>query len=508
MAASLRSNPRRVAVLVAAVVAVVLVAVLAAKALSGSSTGTDPARAVPSYAAVYAWADLHPSGDAGESVRHVLGTISGDGDDPAPQLHTLANQVLGRVGLDYTRDIEPWVGDRLGVFVTSFGPRFQGALVAATSDEAKARTALEGSGQPFAVVHGIAIVGTAGAVAAAKRAADGASLGTSDRYETALKSRESPVAALYIDLAHTVDAIPASVLGAARKHDLRLRFARIEDKPVVVTMTGADNHIALDFGPPPAAADPSAPTPVGGGQRGSSLLPTRLIYSLPAQSWLAIDAPELGQRLFETLSPQVNPGLPNDQLQALQRRFARQTGLRPLEDIVRWVGGAAFFAYGPSPALLTAGVVLESLDPDATRHALAVGLRYLERRSGLSVARLAPAAGGDGFAVRVPGLAAPVSVLVRGNRVAVVYGRAGPAAALDAPIKLGQLASFRAAAAQLGGSLLPSGWLIPPRAAAFAAAAGLAKSPVFRAALPYLQRIAYAQLGVKRAKRRVLIAAR
>ena len=111
--------------------------------------------------------------------------------------------------------------------------------------------------------------------------------------------------------------------------------------------------------------------------------------------------------------------------------------------------------------------MLESLDPDATRHALAVGLRYLERRSGLSVARLAPAAGGDGFAVRVPGLAAPVSVLVRGNRVAVVYGRAGPAAALDAPIKLGQLASFRAAAAQLGGSLLPSGWLIPPRAAAF-----------------------------------------
>src|SRR5919204_5142753 len=156
----------------------------------------------------------------------------------------------------------------------------------------------------------------------------------------------------------------------------------IEDKPTVVTMTGIDNRIALDFGNPPAPPDLSSPPPVGGGERGTSLLPTRLIYTLPGQSWLAVDVPELGQRLFEALSPQVNPGLPSDQLRAFQRRFARATGLRPIEDVVSWIGTGALFAYGPTPASLTAGVVLESLDPAGSRHTAVVLRRRAAARAG------------------------------------------------------------------------------------------------------------------------------
>ena len=488
----------------AAAAVVVVVALLASGAFSSAGSGGDPAKAVPPSAAVYAYAELHPGGEAGTSVRHVLGHVLGDGDDPGPMLRSLADATLGRVGLSYDRDIAPWVGSRIGVFVTRFGPRFEGAIVAAAEDDDLARRTLGHTGKPWAVVDGVGVVGTAGAVRAARRAASsGISLASSDRYTQATGPRQSPVALAFVDAAYLVEALPASLIGANRKRDLRLRFARIEDKPTVISITGDDDRIAVDFGNPPAPPDPSSPTPVGGGQRGTSLLPTRLIYTLPAQSWLALDVPELGQRLFEALSPEVNPGLPSDQLRALQRRFARATGLRPLEDIVTWIGSGALFAYGATPATLHAGVILESLDPGAARRTAVVLGRWLARQPGVRV-RSTP----EGYAVSAPGLAAPVSVVVRGNRVAVVYGRGDPAGALDAPVKLGTVPAFRAAASRLGGTLLPVGWLTPGRAAAFAAALGAARSPLFRAAVPYLQRIAYLQLGIKRAKRRVLIAAR
>jgi hypothetical protein len=490
--------------LAAVAVVIVVAALLASGAFSSSSASSDPVDVVPPTAAVYAVADLDASGDSGESVRYVLGHVMGDGDDPGPGLRTLADQVLGRAGLNYTRDIEPWVGSRLAVFVTRFAPGFQGALAASVSDEDKARQVLGATGKPWAIVDGIAVVGTRAAVRAAERASSsGLSLGASDRYTTAIKQREAPVGLMYIDLAHLVDALPASLIGGERKEDLRLRLARIEDKPTVISLTGADNRIALDFGNPPAAPDPSSPTPVGGGERGTSLLPTRLIYSLPAQSWLAVDLPEAGQRLFETLSPTVNPGLPSDALAAAQHRFARMTGLRPVEDIVSWIGGTALFAYGATAKSLTAGLVIESLDPSASAHALKLLRAWAARQPGVRVSS-AP----QGFRLHVPQLPAPVNVVVRGNRLAVVYGNGDPASALDAPAKLGQVKAFRDAAAQLGGTLLPVGWLTPGRATAFAASLGLSRSPLFRAAAPYLARIAYLQLGVKRAKRRVLIGAR
>ena len=487
-----------------AVVVVIVGALLATGAFSSSGSGGDPAKAVPPSAAVYATVDLHTGGDAGQSVRHVLGHVAGDDDNPAPVLRSLANGVLGRVGLSYDRDIAPWVGSRLSAFVSRFGPGFEGAIVAPADDQAAARRVLARTGKPFAVIDGVGIVGTAAAVHAAQRAAEtGLSLGHADRYTQAIAQRGSPVALVYVDPANLVDALPASLIGAQRRRDLRLRLARIEDKPTVVSMTGADNRIALDFGNPPAPPDPSNPAPVGGGERGTSLLPTRLIYSLPGQSWLALDLPEAGQRLFEALSPEVNPGLPSDQLTAFQHRFARATGLRPIEDIVRWIGAAGLFAFGTTPANLTAGVVIESLDPDGSAHALALLRRFVARQPGV---RVTPAP--EGFVIRAPRLIpGPVSVIVRGNRIAVVYGR-DPGAALDAPVKLGMLPAFRAATAQLGGTLLPAGWLTPGRAAAFAGAVGLSRSPLFRAALPYLARVAYAELGIKRTKRRVLIGAR
>src|SRR3954465_6817421 len=121
-------------VLAAAAAVVVAVALLASGAFSSAGSGSDPAKAVPPSAAVYAYAELHPGGEAGTSMRHVLGHVLGDGDDPGPRRRRLADAALGRVGLSYDRDIAPWVGSRLGVFVTRFGPRLAGAVAAGAKD--------------------------------------------------------------------------------------------------------------------------------------------------------------------------------------------------------------------------------------------------------------------------------------------------------------------------------------------------------------------------------------
>src|SRR2546423_1296985 len=105
------SRRLRLTLVLAAVAAVVVViALLASGAFSSSGSGGDPANVVPPSAGVYAYAELHPGGDSGQSVRHVLGHVLGDDDDPGPMLRTLADGALGRVGLSYDRDIAPWAG--------------------------------------------------------------------------------------------------------------------------------------------------------------------------------------------------------------------------------------------------------------------------------------------------------------------------------------------------------------------------------------------------------------
>src|SRR3954447_16144328 len=123
------SRRLRLSLVLAAAAAVVVVALLASGAFSSAGSGRDPAKAVPPSAAVYAYAELHPGGEAGASMRHVVGHVLGDGDDPGPMLRSLADAALGRVGLSYDRDIAPWVGSRLGVVVAPLRPPVEGGVV-------------------------------------------------------------------------------------------------------------------------------------------------------------------------------------------------------------------------------------------------------------------------------------------------------------------------------------------------------------------------------------------
>jgi len=536
----LREHPRRMALVGALLIGLLLLALFAARALSGSDAGRTPADVTPSDAALYAAVDLRPDDDQSGQIRGWLGHVVGRSGGPSEGLGDALDQVLGAAGatgLRYRPDVEPWLGRHAGIFVRRLGaPRASYAVLLEAGDADQARAALDRlddggppatrrtvAGVPVAVrpdglswgiVDGYAVLGPQAGVRAAAQAAsdDGFALGDADRYVQAIAKREAPVALLYVDVKHLVEALPPALLGPQAQRDLRLRLARVEDKPIVISASAlSDRDVAIDLATPPGTPDPGdPPVQVGGGLDGTSLLPTRLLPRLPADAWLALDTPELGQRVFDAIDPRVNPGLPSGNLAGLQRRLAASTGISLRRDVVAWLGGGALFVRG-SPARglasLDGGVVLESLDPPASRRTVAALGRYLAGRPGTSVGPLGLPVAGTGFSARVAGLPARLFAYARGNRVVLALGARAAFDALDAPRKLGQSAAYRHAAGQLGGTLLPGAWVDLPAVTRLAGALALARTPWFRAAAPYLERMTYVMFGAKRNKRRILLGA-
>lgn len=525
-ARSRRLTPRRLAL--AAVVVFALVVVFAVvRAGSGPSGGEgSPAAVVPPRAALYVELDLRPAGEQGAAVRQVLQRMLRT-DRPAAPLGDLLDQALARsgTGLVYTRDIEPWLGRRAGLFVTRLATvpsRSEGAVVLSTSDPGRARRAVAlarparsvrrtyrgvvyeggGGGPASAVVSDFLVVGAERSVRAAIDAWRGPALADTDQYRSELPLQ--PYLALgYLNWTRLLDALPPDAFAPDVRREARLRLARVNPKPLVSTLSARDGTLALDIGPIPPP--PGPPVPIGGGLGGSSLLPTRQLPRLPADALAALDLPELGQRLHATVSPGLNPGVPNDEIRPLVRDLARRTGIDLARDLLPWLGGVAVFAQGTSRAQLGGAVVMESLEPAQSRRAVGQLERSLRGRAGFDTGPSALAGLGDGFSFRAEALPGQrFHVFARGNRVVLAYGRRAAESALDAPRKLGGLRAYETGARQLGQGLLPSAWLSAPAALSLADSTSLGRTPAYLLLRRYLDRLSHVIFGSKRSFRRLL----
>ena len=510
---------------------VVVVAFAALRPGSGPPEGEgSPATVVPPRAALYLEADLRPTGDQGVAVRQVLQRLLRT-NRPAVPLRDLLDQALARsgTGLVYTRDVEPWLGRRAGLFVTRFSrlpTRSEGALVLSTSNADRARRAVAlvrparsarrtyrgvsyeagGGGPASAVVSDFLVVGAEPAVRAAIDAWRGSALADTDQYRRELPLQ--PYLALgYLNWTRLLDALPPGTFPADLQRDARLRLARVNAKPLVPTLSASDGRLALDIGPIPPP--PGPPVPIGGGLGGSSLLPTRQLPRLPADALAALDLPELGQQLYATVSPGLNPGVPNDEIRPLLRGLARRTGLDLGRDLLPWLGGVAVFAQGTSRAQLGGAVVMESLEPARSRRAADRLEGSLRGRPGFDTGPSELAGVGQGFSFRAEALPGQrFHVFARGNRVVLAYGRRAAMTALDAPRKLGDLPAYEAGAKGLGQGLLPSAWLSAPAALSFADSTALGRAPAYVLLRRYLDRLSFVIFGSKRSFRRFLAGVR
>jgi hypothetical protein len=104
----------------------VLAALLAMAALvvacggGGAAGDGDPATVVPSDAVFYAEAIVRPEGTQREDALDVAGKVLLT-DDPEGEIRERLEQALASEDFDYERDVEPWLGERAGLWLFPHG---------------------------------------------------------------------------------------------------------------------------------------------------------------------------------------------------------------------------------------------------------------------------------------------------------------------------------------------------------------------------------------------------
>jgi hypothetical protein len=522
------------------------VAAVLALAACGSSqtsaTTVDPASAVPASAALYAGADVRPSGAersgalaAGKALTHQAN----------PYLRLLgALQTPGSPQLRYAQDVAPWLGPHAGIFLTSLGAsaslggllqqgllgssssslfpfghgRAQGALVLDTSDATKARSFLDGqakragahsssyhgvsfqlssSGVAFALVHRLAVIGSeAGLRAVIDTTAGGASLASSGGYAKLM--RAAPAGAL----AHLYSNPAAGGAHPSQAGTAGLLGLLAGMRQTNVSLVAKSGSLALD-------ADTIASASTPGGLISADPEGVAALGELPGDSWLAVGLGHVGASLSQDVqglsalvalagSGSGGPAATS----ALDLKSLLSAMLAPLKvlggtsaqarrDFASWMGSAGIFASGASLLELKAAIVISSKSPTASRAAVGKLAAQLQRAGG-SLRQVQIADTDAAVGVALPGL--PVVLDIADGRAAnghtkfvLGFAEASVSEALRPASTLAGAAPRAAAAAALGEGIQPSLMVDFPTLVSLLEGVGLTEDPSISKLAPFLR---------------------
>ncbi len=410
--------------------AVVLVAVLLLVGCGGGGSADDasPATVVPADAVVYGELVVRPEAslrsDALDAAGKVLAT-----DDPEGRVRELLREASGRSIVDYERDVEPWLGDRVGFWGS--GGR-AGVVLLAADDPQAARGSVEAvlrrgklsfsarshGGVDFVVTSdGVAAgvvddwlaIGGERQVVRTIDAAAGDSLAETDEYADAVgRLPDDRLAHFWVDTAGLLDA-------AMRRHGElnQLRgLVPIDDLPPVAGAFLADgDRVALEVR--------------SEGDLGVEAHSTPLVGELPGDAWAAAGAADLGRSLRDGLDRFAGAigGA------AVRARVREELGLDLDRDVLDWIGDTAFFLRGTTRESVDGGLVIRPTDEDRAADAFGRIVGAIQQAGGVR-ARPVDVAGADqAFAIQKD--APKPLVLARGSGLVVAtYGEAAAEAAL------------------------------------------------------------------------------
>lgn len=505
----------------------VLVAAVGLLALVGcgrtGSGDAEPAGIAPLSSPVHVEVQIDPQGAQEAAVREISRRFPG-GEDPGAAVAGLVAQAFreGGTRLDYERDVKPWLGDRLGVFVSGLGADPPGgapaggaaseaAAVIATTDEdaalESARKALGGAQErshegvdylldperqtAAGTIEGFLVIGSeSGFKAAADASNDGASLGQDARYRDALATLgdDERLATFYFDTKRFVDlAVSQPGFAGPQGAGLRRLFGGPQARPGVAALRAEPDAVVLDStlsGLPTIFASPAF---------GSA---TPLLSKLPSGSWLAVGQADLGGTLRGFLDALA--GTPGFDRAAIEQQLRGATGLELERDLLAWIGDLGVFARGTSMAELAGGAVIESRAPSASRRALAGVARLLRRQGETRVRRASLPAADNGFQIRLPNAPQPLYAVQRRSRVVVAYGRRAATAALGGRATLEEDRGFRSAVRGLGPGYGPANYVAMAPILALAESLGARPRPGYARAKPYLERFEHLVAGTRR----------
>jgi hypothetical protein len=494
----------------ATLVAGAALALVAAGCGGSSSRGDadgDPASVLPANSPFYAEATVRPEGDLKNDVVAIAKRISRM-DDPFGAIIKSIEDDDGEV--TFKDDIEPWLGDRVGVAITSLrdldNPDFAVAITTSDTDDAfdalkkdfdgregeyEGVKFLDDDGTLGGVVGDMLVIGTAGGFRAAVDA-EGAdkqlddSKGLADVRGTI--DEDESIGYAFIDIEKGLDAALASQpLIASQIGPL---------KQALGGATTAGAALSVDDGAIRVEA-----VQVGGPKPQTSGDPSAALAGLPGDTVLGAGLGTVGSTLEQAVDQVLGAGpIAGQDPKAVLQTFERQLGITLKDDLLSWMGEGAAFVQGGSIANLGGGLVVTSTDPAKTKATL-TKLVPLLRSTGVQVVDTPPAGATDGFRIGlgntgVSGL--ELLVGLRENRFVVGANPAVVRSILtgDQQGRLGDAPAFKDAASKLSDGIKPSFYLDVPAIVQFATLA-LGSQREFQQAKPYLDAFSAMVAGAK-----------
>lgn len=469
---------------------------------SGTSfTGPDPAAMTPAGAPLFAEAVVHPEGDQKDELDSALSKLLAT-DDPGGFLADLLDQALvppRGEGLTYGADVEPWLGQRVGFFITGFKRSEEGAIapegsiVVATTDQAATQQAvdefeasspggerkrsyhgyeyeLSPSGDAAGIVGEFLVVGDEAGFKSAVNASRGESLAESAPFKDQFAELpDDAFGFLYAEPRGLVDALQAA--GEVTQAQVRSAGSEIRSllsRPVAASVSARADQLSLQAS---AASSSVAPAPQE----------SDLLRSFPADAWLAFAASDAGRAYAQGLA------------QGDSTELSRKLGL-DLGSLGHWAGDIGGFVGGTSLFGLSGALVLETNDEQASAQSLGQLQRALRRDSALQVEPLS-GEGEQGFSISPGGVPVRFEALLREGKV--VAGLPGSVDdVFDPGDTLADSDAFNAATDALGEDFSPVGFIdFQPLFQLVNGFPQAQTDPGYQNAKPYLDHLDYLTVG-------------
>jgi hypothetical protein len=484
-----------------------LILAVSLAACGGDDDENGLAALAPPDAPLFVEVSIEPEGEQSTAVLDLVARVSGI-EDPLAALRSELDAELSGWGseLTFTEDVEPWLGDRAGVFVRTFEPSevARGApdfgLVLEVDDAGAARDFVDRiagddnwspesrsyggfdylfdpeDGGAVGLVDDRLVVATESSFIVAADATEGESLAESEEYRERTELLEAErFATVFIDPAAAIEAaIAAGEIERSDRRMLQPLLGGMLSSTVAAGVIGGEDSLSVEVAAIVADAD---------ADEFESESP--LIESLPAGSWLAIAAPQLGTMLSRVLDQVEHGGLPG--ARGIRARVRARTGIDLDGDLVDWLGGAAFFVEGTGVPGVTAGLIAETTDVEGPRRLLERAREAAERDSGLTSSG-PPDGAVYGFSIGIPSLGGGAEAGVVDGRLVAVFGGT-VSQTLEAEQTLADDSRFTEAADALGDDVEPGFYLDLPSLFDVAESGGAADDPSYVAARPYLERL-------------------
>jgi hypothetical protein len=476
---------------------------------SDESGGTDPASVAPPQVPLFIDFMLRPEGETKQNLDALAKEIAGIdnlGELIVEELESSASE--DGEELDFEKEVEPWLGERGGLFFREYeGEDFESYGVAIqTEDEGAASDFVakqvendqdedftDGSyqGVDFKVQDDETTIGVFdGLVVLAEDeaifkemvdASDGESLGGEAVYSDAVANvPDASAANVFVDIGGLIEESGGQIDDDAQ---LFLDTVGIEpdEATAVASLVPGSGQVEIDL-----STNLSGDNPPSGDA-------SELLGTLPATSVGAFASAEFGERFNEAIDRFDKEGIPGQVPPNQLKKTLKQAGV-DLESIASSLGDAGVYLTGNSERSLGGALVLESDSSEEAQNTVS-NLGLFLRSTGTSgITKISE--GASGFSVRSPELGRqPVVVVAKGSRIAIGYGLAPTLSSFQEANKtLADAPAYKEALDALGDTPIAM-YVDGPSALNLATALVPSDEEGFEEAKPYLQKIAYLALG-------------